>query len=223
MTPLLIGRKKKIYFYLMLLLLFTTYNNVELTNLFENKFKVNHIDIQKTNLEIFDTNDLLNKNIFYLNKKKLIKNLTEDPILKSFEIKKIYPNKIKINLEKTKPVARIFSNNSNTYLGDNGKLFNSNKSYDYIPNIVGEIDLMNVNKIINILNLSSFKKSKIKQIKIFPSKRFDLIFIDGKILKFPSEVNQKFIEDAFQIFINPDFDKSIIDLRLINKIIVENE
>ena len=132
-------------------------------------------------------------------------------------------NKIQIKLEKTKPVAKIISNKSNIYLGDNGKLFNSSKSYDFVPNITGEIDLININKIINILNLSSFKKSRIKQIKIFPSKRFDLIFIDGKILKFPSEINQKFVEDAFKIFINSDFDKPIIDLRLVNKIIVKNE
>ena len=76
---------------------------------------------------------------------------------------KIYPDKIQIKLEKTKPVAKIISNKSNIYLGDNGKLFNSNKSYDFVPNITGEIDLININKIINILNLSSFKKVKLNK------------------------------------------------------------
>ena len=223
MMHLLTGKKNKIFFYFILLLLFSSFNNINLSNFAKKKFKIDYIDIQTSYFEDFDINDLLNKNIFFLNKEKIMKNLNENPILKTFEIKKIYPNKIQIKLEKTKPVAKIISNKSNIYLGDNGKLFNSSKSYDFVPNITGEIDLININKIINILNLSSFKKSRIKQIKIFPSKRFDLIFIDGKILKFPSEINQKFVEDAFKIFINSDFDKPIIDLRLVNKIIVKNE
>ena len=223
MMHLLTGKKNKIFFYFILLLLFSSFNNINLSNFAKKKFKIDDIDIQTSYFEDFDINDLLNKNIFFLNKEKIMKNLNENPILKTFEIKKIYPNKIQIKLEKTKPVAKIISNKSNIYLGDNGKLFNSSKSYDFVPNITGEIDLININKIINILNLSSFKKSRIKQIKIFPSKRFDLIFIDGKILKFPSEINQKFVEDAFKIFINSDFDKPIIDLRLVNKIIVKNE
>ena len=109
MMHLLTGKKNKIFFYFILLLLFSSFNNINLSNFAKKKFKIDYIDIQTSYFEDFDINDLLNKNIFFLNKEKIMKNLNENPILKKFEIKKIYPNKIQIKLEKTKPVAKIIS------------------------------------------------------------------------------------------------------------------
>ena len=71
MMHLLIGKKNKIYFYL-ILLLFSSFNNINLSNFLQKKnLKINYIDIQTNYFENFDINDLLNKNIFFLTKKKL--------------------------------------------------------------------------------------------------------------------------------------------------------
>ena len=51
--------------------------------------------------------------------------------------------------------------------------FNSNKVMILFLDIIGKIDLININKIINILNLSQFKKIKLNKLKFFHQK--DLI------------------------------------------------
>ena len=149
--------------------------------------------------------------------------LKNNPILGSYEIKKIYPNTIRILLVKSNPIAKINRNKKTVYLGDNGKIFKQTKINVQIPEIVGEINLEYINRIIKVINNSSFKLNKIKVIKIYPSNRFDLIFNNSDIIKFPYNVDQKFIEDAFLFYKNNTIYSKIIDLRFKNKIITSNE
>ena len=50
-------------------------------------------------------NFLLNKNIILIDKNEIQKKLEEIDIIESFEIKKVYPNKIKIKIFEKKPIA----------------------------------------------------------------------------------------------------------------------
>ena len=217
------GKKIKIYFYLFLFLLFSTFYNTNLTMYFNSKFKVINIENLNDNMKIYELNYLLNNNIFNIDKKFLYYKLKNNPILGSYEIKKIYPDTIRILLTKSNPIAKIDQNKKTVYLGDNGKIFKQTQINDQIPEIVGEINLEYINRIIKIINNSSFKLNKIKVIKIYPSNRFDLIFDNSDIIKFPHNVDQEFIEDAFIFYKNNNIYSKLIDLRLKNKIITRNE
>ena len=215
-------KKIKIYFYLILFLLFSTFYNSNLKLYINSEFKINSIENKNENMKIYDLNYLLNKNIFNIDKKLLSQKLSSNNILRSYEIKKVYPNTLKINLVKSNPIAKIIHNESFIYLGDNGKVFNYSQVNYQIPEIVGKINLGYINKIIKIINYSSFNLDKIKTIKIFPSNRFDLTFSNNSTIKFPENVDQKFMEYAFIFHKNNIYNKSI-DLRIRNKIITANE
>ena len=148
--------------------------------------------------------------------------LSNNPLVKYFEIKKIFPNTLKVNLVKSIPIAKIIENENYLYIGDNGKVFKSKKMYTSIPEVLGEKNLKNINYILQTLNNSSFIMKDIKIIKIFPSKRFDIIFSNGRKIKFPLKIEDKFMKYAFEIFNNGDMQR-IIDLRLNKKIISQNE
>ena len=217
-----IDKKIKIYFYLILFLLFSTFYNSNLALYLNTKFKINKIENKNNNMEISDLNYLLNNNIFSIDKKLLSDKLRDNTILRSYEIKKIYPDTLKINLIKSNPIAKIIENGSYTYLGDNGKVFNSSQVNYKVPEVIGKINLRYLNKIIQIINNSSFNLDKIKIIKIFPSNRFDLIFNNNSTIKFPESVDQNLLENAF-IFHKHNIYNKTIDLRIKNKIIIANE
>tara|TARA_A100000164_G_C21875789_1_gene757512 strand:- start:635 stop:1306 length:672 start_codon:yes stop_codon:yes gene_type:complete len=219
----LIDKKIKIYFYLISFLLFSSIYNFKLIIYFKEIFKITYIETQSNNIQIMEVNNLIDKSIFYIDKKIIKKAFLENPIIKSFEVKKIYPNKLKINLVKSKPVAKIITNNDGIYFGDNGKIFNSNETFESIPKIIGEINLNFIKEIINIINNSSFDIFDIKIIKIHTSSRFDLIFKNNKIIKFPLNINEEIMINAFGFYKNKDIKKNVIDLRLKNKIIISNE
>lgn len=216
-------KKTKIYFYFFLFLLITTFYNSKLIFFLNEKFKVTYIETQKDKLVDIELKTLLNKNIFNIDKETLNEIFLKKPILKSFEIKKIYPNKLEIILIKSEPIAKIFLNNNIFFLGDNGKLFNDEDNNKSIPDIIGGTNLEEINNLIQIINNSYFKMNEIKIIKIYPSKRFDFIFRNNKIIKFPLKSDYETIEYAYLIYKNKDFKKNIIDLRLKNKVIISNE
>ncbi len=218
-----IGKKTKIYSYVVLLILFSTSFNINLSTSIKKEFRIKKIQTDGINSENFKKGYFLNKNIFLINEKKLKQALLENSSLKFFEIKKIYPDTIKIILEKSQPVAKIIMNGETLYLGDNGKLFNSEDKQNLIPTILGKIELENINRIIKLLKYSLFKIGEIKFIKIYPSKRIDLVLRDNTTLKLPLKLNQKILIEAFEIYNKKEFYQQIIDLRLDNKIILRNE
>ena len=84
----LVDKKIKIYFYLILFLLFSTLYNMNLVSYFNSNFKVINIEKQNDNIKTYELNYLYNNNIFNIDKKFLSYKLKNNPILKSYEIKK---------------------------------------------------------------------------------------------------------------------------------------
>ena len=223
MMLLLTDKKLKVYFYLTLLLLFSTIYNHKLTNSLKEEFQIKKVKFIKSDLIDYNfKNNIIDQNIFSINKNNLKSILENFPILNSFEVKKIYPSTLEINLIKTKPFAKIISNSNYTFLGENGKIFKSYETYNNIPNITGNINFKNINHIINIISDSPFKK-KIKIIKLFPSGRFDLILKNKKVIKFPIKLDKEFMQSVFFFIENNSDQKNIFDFRLNNKIILSNE
>ena len=104
--------KKRILFALVLLLLLSTYNIQKSSNL-NSVLNIKIIDIE--NIKFIDEKIVKNKlsflyetNLFFLNKKDIKLKLKEIDFIDSFEVKKIFPNKIKIKVYETIEVFQIF-------------------------------------------------------------------------------------------------------------------
>jgi len=143
--------------------------------------------------------------------------------LNSFKINKVYPNTLKIELNRTKHVAKIIRNNKIFYIGENGKLFQDDIENLKVPIIQGDVKIETANKFLNLLKKTSFNLSKIKFLIFFPSERWDIVFNNNRIIKLPINNVFKSIKKAELLLKDQNFDKKIIDLRINNMIILSDE
>ena len=74
------------------------------------KFNIQEIDIQNSDLLKKDEirkslNSIYNKNLLFLKNSEIEAKLKENSFIESFNIKKIYPNTLKIKIFEKKPIA----------------------------------------------------------------------------------------------------------------------
>ena len=102
-----IDKKKKLFIYLFLLVFLTTTNNLSLSNSEYLKLKINQIKVyglnDKSNFNISkEFNRLISeKNLFFINKDYFVNVLEKNSLVHSFKVKKIYPNTIEVQIQKT--------------------------------------------------------------------------------------------------------------------------
>ena len=216
-------KKIKLYLYFFLLISMTSIFNKNFFQFFKKKFTIDEIQYYNSNIIPIETNYLLNKSIFKIDKKIFNNLLQDNPILDSFEIKKIYPNKLNIKFIKSQPIAQIYNKKSNLYLGENKKIFTDYEKYNSLLIINGKIDVEIISKIIKMIDKSTFNKKEINEIFIFPSNGFDIKLNNNIIFKFPDKLSLKLIERAFYIYTKSNFKEKIYDFRLSNKLILKNE
>ena len=165
---------------------------------------------------------LTDKNIFFLDKKNIIAIFENYPILKSFQINKVYPNSLEVKIYRTKHLAMIKVGDKTMYIGENGKIFEDKKYQSKLPLIVGDPDIETINYFLNLLKKSNLNSQEIDSLKFYPSKRWDIIFNNKTIIKLPEKNVLFFINKAKKLLNDKKFDKKIIDLRLTNKIILSD-
>ena len=222
MMPQQINKKKKIYIYFFLLIFLSTIFNFNIKGFFEKNFKIINLE-NNNNLLVYELNNLINQNILKLNKNEIYNYLENYPILNSFKINKVYPNKLKIELNRTKHVAKIIYNNKIFFIGENGKLFQDDIENLKIPMIQGDVNIEIENKFLNLLKKINFDKNEIKFLNFFPSGRWDIVFNNNRIIKLPRKNVLKLLAKAELLLKDQNFDKKIIDLRINNKIILSDE
>ena len=101
--------KKKIFIGLILFIFLSTYKLKNDYNIFK-VFNIEKIEISNNTILDSDTiqkdlNFLYQKNIFSLNEKEIKENIEKNIFIESFEMKKIYPNSIKIKIFEKIPIA----------------------------------------------------------------------------------------------------------------------
>ena len=146
---------RKILFYILLIIFFSTLNNK-----YFSKIGLKAIDkIAIIGLEEQEMQDLLNnlkslnsKNIFFLKKFELIRKLEANNLIENYTVFKKYPSTIEIKIEKTKFLANVFKNGKFYVLGSNGKLIQSDKKKDKLPNIFGDYDKTSFFSLLNSVN-----------------------------------------------------------------------
>ena len=163
--------------------------------------------------------DLVGSNIFALNEEsfKLINSVN---LIKKYNVKKIYPNQIKVYLESAIAIGVVKYLNETIILGDNGKIINLETFPTNVPEVYGTNDIKNIFKSIEIINKSELDIRNIKKINFFPSKRIDIELENEKKIRFPINFTIDDLNFGFRVINDEEFNQSkIIDLRVPNKVI----
>ena len=216
-----LGNKKLITFYIFLIFLLSSINNYNLN--ISNFFKIKNIVVNgmsnDKNLKVeSNLNFLLGENIFFL-EDNIYNYFDKNNDVKNFNVKKLYPNSLEITITESKPICIILDNGKEIFLGDNGKILKSKQDYGNLLKVYGSSNIDQIFRLLKTLKKSSLNSKNIKSITFFKSNRFDLDLND-KVIKFPINYNDSILEYAYKILQDNNFvDAKIIDLRIDNKII----
>ena len=186
--------KKKIYFYIFAFLILSTFFNQRLIILFENNFLLKNILIEASNLEIekkvrSSSYYLFNKNILFISKKELQKNLESLKFLENINVKKKYPSTIIIDAKKTELLAETYLNQKKYFIGSNGNLILSNSisNNSNLPSIFGKFNINNYLNLRKELKKYGIDNNKIIKYFFHKSKRWDLIYENNIIIQLPNK------------------------------------
>ncbi len=220
--------KKKIYFYLLILLLLSSTFNFNIISKFNKLNLISDINILglnekeknilEKNLEIF-----INKNIFLISREEIDNRMRINSFLDNYNIVKIFPSKLLVNVNKTEFVGKTILDGEKFYIGKNGKLtkiFLVEKEYN-LPQVFGSFEVNEFLKLQKTLNTNGFNLSKIKKYYYYKSNRWDIENNDDVILMLPSQNVEKSLKN-YKSLLNAKKIASgqLIDLRMKNKIIL---
>ena len=217
-------KSKKILIYFFLLILVGSINNNSINNLKLEKVKnISIFGLDKNDQEIilYNLKNLDLKNIFFINKKKFQNIIESNSLVEEYNVIKKYPHSIKINIKKTSFIAKINKNGKFFFIGNNGKLSDSNNSGIELPYIFGNPEIKEVLELKKIIDQSNIDYSKIKSLYYFKSKRWDLKFTNSIVIKLPEKIEKETL-DKISIFLkNIKLEnKEIVDARIKNQIII---
>ena len=190
--------KKRLVIALALLALLSTYKPQRLFSL--SNFNLEKIIIENNNI-IKDKNIkkkltfLYDKNLIFLNNNDIVITLKEIDFIESFEIKKIYPNKLKIKIFEKNPIAILQNKKKKFYVSENIDLINYKFIQDYknLPIVFGDID--NFEIFFKNLKKINFPLELIKKYYFYESKRWDMEIEDKIIIKLHPKNYTKSLEN----------------------------
>ena len=215
---------KKIFFYIFLFFMLVTINNQKITK--SNLFEIKSINIigyktfnEKTILEKLDQFGF--HNIFSL-KKDLIENLIyENDIVENFDVFKKYPSELIINIKKTKFLANINIDGKVYFIGTNQKFIKSENNDPSLPSVFGKPSAEEFIKLRENIIRSNLEFKDLKYLYFFPSKRWDLEFKNGNILKLPLVTSPNIFDYYYKISQSDQFkEKNVFDMRIDNQLII---
>ena len=222
----LIDKKNKIVIYLLFLVILSTTCNKNISqqknyNIVINKIEISGLSINN-NLQLKEKLDnFFYKNIFFLRKEEINSIILKYNIIEEYNIKKIYPSKLDIDIKPTKFIAKI-SNNNRLLVGSNGKLIENEITNETLPYIFGKFNSKEFLEFKEIIERSKFNFVDLKSIFFYSSKRLDILTIDEILIKLPKNNLLKSLNVANKIIVDNQFkDNKIIDLRISNHIIIQ--
>ena len=218
--------KNRLLSALILLLLFSTYN-IQNTFSLSSKIKIQEV-IVENNL-ILDEQMIKKKlsflyrtNIFLLNNDKIASELKGIDFINSFEIKKLYPDKIKIKVFEKKPIAVIQNKQVKKYFTNSGEIINfiDLKEYNNLPIVFG--DKENFLIFYQKLKQANFPINEVKKFYLFESKRWDLITNNDQVIKLPIKNYESSLNNFIGLKKKPNFQKfKTFDYRIKDQLILK--
>ena len=217
--------KKRLAIAFALLVLLSTYKpqKISLSNKFniekiiiENNFILKDEDIKKDLFFLYDNN------LIFLNTSDIKKKLKTKSFIESFEIKKIYPNKIIIRIFEKKPIAILQSKKNKHYLSENIDLINYLDLEDYknLPIVFGNKE--SFKDLYKNLKTINFPLDLIKKYYLYESKRWDLETYKNKTIKLPAKNYLKSLKNFMNLREENNFDNyNVFDYRIDNQLILK--
>ncbi|RPG61596.1 MAG: FtsQ-type POTRA domain-containing protein [Flavobacteriaceae bacterium TMED238] len=222
----LTGKKVKIITYLILLFILSTTSGKFSSNQNTYSSKIKKINVEglsnTENLKISnELSDLIQNDIFFIDKKKVNNIMTKHNVIEEYTIKKIYPSTISIKIKPTKYLAKM-SNDHQLIVGANGKLIVDKKNKEILPFIFGEFKSENFLSLKKNIYQSKFTFKEFKTLYFFQSNRWDVLTHDNILIKLPQNNFLESLNLAYKIINSNKFlKKDIIDLRVKNHLIVK--
>tara|TARA_B100000886_G_scaffold255436_1_gene180893 strand:- start:3842 stop:4519 length:678 start_codon:yes stop_codon:yes gene_type:complete len=215
-------KKNYIFFYLIIFLILSSIHN---SNFNKNNFfivkKVEVIGLDKSNNYLLEKRlvDLIGSNIFSVNKESFEFFSTMN-LIKNFNVKKVYPNKIKVYLQSAEAVSIVKYLNELFILGNNGKILNFKDLPKNVPEVSGTNDIKKIFQTLKIIDKSNIDVENINKISFFPSGRINIELNNKTKIKFPINSKVEDLNFGLKLIESEKFNKSkILDLRIPNKVI----
>ena len=220
-------QKNKFFILIFFFIALTTYNfNEEKQNLsiifpikeiiIEGAAVLNLINL-KSELEF-----IRNTSLFFLKEKEIIEVTNKNDFISSIQLKKKYPNTLKILISENIPVATEINNKKIHYLTADGKKINyiKLKIFKNLPVIYG--DYKNFSLFYKTLKKNNFKINDIKAFYYFDIGRWDVVLKDERTIKLPDTNYEEIIMKINLILNNTSFSKyKIFDYRIKNQLILQ--
>ena len=211
---------------LSLLLLLSTYN-IQNNFTINSKFSVEKIIVENNSIikkkEVKEKlSFLLETNLFFLRTNEIESKLGEIDLIESFELKKIYPNKIILKIFEKKPVAILKNKQDKKYYTDNGDIINFFQ-YDEFENLpIVFANKENFKFFLKDLTALNFPLDELKKLYFFESKRWDLLTKKNKTIKLPISEYHDSLKNFLDIRNKASFEKyKIFDYRINNQLILK--
>ena len=222
----LIDKRKKIIIYLLFLIILSTTHNKIISSKLDYSVTIDEISVSgltdNGNLQVTNSlNNLFFKNLFIINKEEIDKIISKYNIIEEYNIKKIYPSRLNINIKPTKFIAKINDNNQ-LLVGTNGKIIIEKKNDKKLPSIIGEFDSNKFLKFKKSVDNSKFDFNQFKSIFFYSSDRWDILTADEIMIKLPSKNLLNSLNLAHDIIKNNQYiNNEIIDLRISGHVIIK--
>jgi cell division protein FtsQ len=217
--------KKRLLIGITLLLLFTTYKPHKLFLIekfiideikIENNTILKEKEIKKDLISIYETN------LLFLKSSEIAKILNENSFIDSFEIKKIYPNKIKIKIFEKKPIAILQYKKKKFYISQKIDLINYSDldKYKNLPIVFGNKESFKI--FYNNLKKINFPLNHIKSFYLYESNRWDLETYNNKLVKLPIKNYLESLENFKNLSKENNFEKyQVFDYRINDQLILK--
>ncbi len=218
---------RRILFYIFLIIFLSSLNNKYFLKIeLEPIKKIKIIGLEETEMQDLSNNfELLNlKNIFFLNKFEIVKNIESNKLVENYSVFKRYPSSLEVRIDKTKFLANIYKDGKSFVLGSNGKLIQTINRNNNLPNIFGDYDKASFFNLLKFIKKSNFKLSDIKDLYFFKSGRWDIKTDQNVIIKLPKKNLEESLNLSFAVLNDNEFkDIKILDLRQDKQVIVNGE
>ena len=217
--------KKRTVIAIALLILFSTIsyqNKIEIT-----KFNLKKIQIENNSiLKEEDIKELLipfyGKNLIFLRYIEIEKALMQNDFIESFNIKKKYPQSLKIEIFEKQPVAILFNKKEKFYLSEKSELieFIKNPNFKNLPYVIGEPKKFKI--LYETLKKLDFPIGSIKRYIFFETNRWDIETKNNRIIKLPEVNYGESIKNYLSLRNKNEFKNyKIFDYRINNQLILK--
>ncbi len=216
---------RRIVIAIALLILFSTITTQK--KLQFSKFNLTEIQIENNFiLKKEEINKLLipfyNRNLLFLSYAEIEKELMKNSFVRSFNVKKIYPNKLLIKIFEKKPIAILVRKKEKFYLDENINQirFKELKDYNNLPYVFGNKKEFKI--FYNNLKSINFPLEIVKKFSLYDSNRWDLETSNKILIKLPVENYLKSLENFLTLKELSNMKKyNLFDYRIQDRLILK--